>query len=49
MNKQRKNKNNGGKKIMLLEIEILASDDKKIPGLINIENSIQCIISGGLA
>lgn len=34
---------------MLLEIEILASDDKKIPGIVNIENCIQCVISGGLA
>jgi len=37
------------KKLMLLEIETLASDDKKIPGLINIENFIKCAMSGGLA
>jgi hypothetical protein len=49
MKQQRKKKNNGGKKIMLLEIEILASDDKKIPGVINIENFIKWVISGGLA
>ena len=34
---------------MLLEIEILASDEKKIAGLIKAENSIKCIIRGGLA
>lgn len=48
MNKQRKKENNRGEKNMLFEIEILASDDKKIPGSIKIENSIKCIISGGL-
>jgi hypothetical protein len=34
---------------MLLEIEILASDDKKIQRVINIENFIKWVISGGLA
>jgi hypothetical protein len=37
------------KKLMLLEIETLASDDKKIRGAINIENFIKCVMSGGLA
>lgn len=36
------------KKLMLLEIETLASDDKKILGVINIENFIKWVISGGL-
>jgi len=34
---------------MLLEIETLASKNKKIPGVINIENFVKCVISGGLA
>jgi hypothetical protein len=33
---------------MLIEIETLASDDKKMLGVINIENFINWIISGGL-
>ena len=36
-------------KLMFLEIEILASDDKKMLGVVNIENFIKCVISGGLA
>ena len=35
-------------KLMLLEIETLASNDKKIPEAINIENFIKCVKSGGL-
>jgi len=34
---------------MLLEIETLTSDDKKILGVINIENFTKCVMSGGLA
>lgn len=37
------------KKLMLLEIEILAPDDKKMLGVINRENFIKWVISGGLA
>jgi len=36
-------------KLMLIEIETLAPDDKKMLGVMNIENFINCIISGGLA
>jgi len=36
-------------KLMFLEIEILASDDKKMLGVVNIENFIKWVISGGLA
>jgi len=38
-----------GKKLMLLEIEILAPDDKKMLEVINRENFIKWVISGGLA
>jgi hypothetical protein len=34
---------------MLLEIEILAFDYRKIPGVIDRENFVKCVISGGLA
>jgi len=34
---------------MFFEIGTLASDDKKRLGVINIENFIKCVISGGLA
>ena len=34
---------------MFLNIETLASDKKKILGVINIKNFIKCVISGGLA
>lgn len=34
---------------MHLEIETLASDEKRIIGLMNIENFIKCVLSGGLA
>jgi len=34
---------------MLLEIETLASDDKKMLGVINIENFVKCVINGGSA
>jgi hypothetical protein len=33
---------------MLLEIEILASDNRKISRVIYIENFIKCVMSGGL-
>lgn len=33
---------------MFLEIETLVSDNKKILGVINIENFIKCVLSGGL-
>lgn len=33
---------------MLFEIETLAFDDQKIPGIINIENLAEYLISGGL-
>ena len=34
---------------MFINIETLESNKKKILGVINIDNFIQCVISGGLA